>query len=504
LRSGKLKHPLATVDDPMLKKLLLALVVLALLGIAGFALWRTAQLPARSSVTVSAALISVDRAAAADRLAQGLRFATVARGGDAADERAAFNGFLEFLRTRFPLTHQRLSLDRVSEYSLLYIWAGSKPELPPVLLAAHMDVVPADAAGWTYPPFDGVIADGFVWGRGALDDKNSLLAILEASESLLQLGYAPERTLMFAFGQDEEISGERGATAIAALLAHREIKAAFTLDEGGAVTRGFVPGVDRPVASVMAGEKGYLTVKLKLAADGGHSSTPPARSVVGRLARAVTRLEDQPMPPRLIAPVDAMLKGLAPEMDYPTRLLVANRDWLTPLVFRALQGSRTTNALIRTTTATTMFNAGIKDNVLPASGEVVINFRLLPGDTIAQVLQHLRDVIDDDAISIAPVDGFNHEAPPASDAQAPPFKLIERAINEVFPEALVTSGIVLGATDNRHYAAVREQGYGFSPMPYTRDDESRIHGIDERIAIADYLKMAQFYAQLMREASRPQ
>lgn len=488
----------------MLKKLLLASVLLTLLGIVAFAGWRTAQLPPRTVITASAPLIAVDRAAAADRLAQGIRFATVAKSGEPDDERLAFTGFLEFLRTRFPLVHERLTLDRVSEYSLLYTWKGARPELPPVLLAAHMDVVPAEASGWTHPPFDGVIADGFVWGRGALDDKNSLLAILEAAEALLQLGYAPERTLMFAFGQDEEISGERGATAIAALLAHREIKAAFTLDEGGAVTHGLVPGIDRPVASVMAGEKGYLTVRMKLVADGGHSSTPPPHSVVGRLSAAVARLEDHPMPPRLIAPVDAMLAGLAPDMDLPTRILVANRDWLTPIVLRALEGSRTTNALIRTTTATTMFNAGVKDNVLPASGEVIVNFRLLPGDSIAAVLQHVRDSIGDDAISIEPVDDFNHEAPPASDAGAPQFRQIERAINEVFPEALVTSGVVLGATDNRHYAHVREQGYNFSPMPYGKDDENRIHGIDERIAVADYLRMIQFYAQLMRESTAPQ
>jgi carboxypeptidase PM20D1 len=487
----------------MLKKLLIAVVVLTLLGIVLFAGWRTAQLPPRSVITASATLIAVDRAAAADRLAQGIRFATVSHSDSPEDERAAFTGFLDFLRTRFPLVHEHLALDRVSEYSLLYTWTGSKPELPPVLLAAHMDVVPADATGWTHPPFDGVIADGFVWGRGALDDKNSLLAILEASEALLELGYTPERTLLFAFGQDEEISGERGATAIAALLAHREIRAAYTLDEGGAVTHGLVPGIDRPVASVMAGEKGYLTIRMKLSADGGHSSTPPPHSVIGRLANAVTKLEDHPMPPRLIPPVDAMFAGLAPDMDLKTRLLVANRDWLTPIVFRALEGSRTTNALIRTTTATTMFNAGVKDNVLAASGEVIVNFRLLPGDSIATVLQHVRDTIADDGISIDPVDDFNHEAPPASDATAPQFKQIERAINEVFPEALVTSGVVLGATDNRHYAHVRLQGYNFSPMPYGKEDENRIHGIDERIAVADYLKMVQFYAQLMRESTAP-
>lgn len=486
----------------MLKQLLLIAVVLPLAGATGFAIWRTSQIPPHEAVTRSAALIAVDRAAVADRLAEAVRFATVANATAdiSAEQRAAFNGFLDYLQRRFPLTHQRLQLERVNEFSLLYTWAGSDPQQAPVLLAAHMDVVPADAAGWTYPPFDGVIADGYVWGRGTLDDKNSLVAILEACETLLQLGYAPQRTLLFAFGQDEEVSGQRGASAIAALLAQRQIKAAFTLDEGGAVTRGLVPGVDRPVASVMAGEKGYLTLKLSLAADGGHSSTPGPSSVVGRLAHAVTQLEAHPMPARLIPPVDAMLARLAPEMAYPTRLVVANRDWLTPVLLQALSGSRTTNALVRTTTAVTMFNAGVKDNVLPNRGEVLVNFRLLPGDSIADVLRHVREVIADDDIAIAPVDAFNHDAPAASDAGAPAFGLIERAINEVFPEALVTSGVVLGATDNRYYAGVREQGYGFSPMPYTQDDATRIHGIDERIAVDDYLKMIQFYAQLMREA----
>lgn len=486
-----------------MKKWLLALLLLIVLGVGGFAIWRTEQLPEPQKTLPGATLISVDHAAVAERLAGALRYVTVAQPGDVAVDAAAFDGFQDYLRTRFPRVYQRLEIETVSGHSLLFKWTGTQPALPPALLAAHLDVVPADAAGWTHPPFDGVIADGYIWGRGALDDKNSVLAILEASESLLESGYAPTRTLMFAFGQDEEIGGERGAQAIAALLQRRGVKLAYTLDEGGAVTSGLMPGITRPVATVMAGEKGYLSLRLKLTAEGGHSSTPPPHTVIGRLAQAVARLEDHPLPTRLIAPVDAMLVSLAPDMDWPTRVIVANRDWLQALLLMALERSPTTNALIRTNTAPTMFTAGVRDNVLPASGEAVVNFRLLPGDTIASVITHVRKVIADDSIAVEPLPGLAHEAPPASNPKTPAFKRIEQAINDVFPEALVASGIVLGATDNRHYAAVREQGYYFSPMPYTPDDAHRIHGIDERIAVKDYVRMIQFYAQFLRQAAGP-
>ncbi|WP_374680403.1 M20 family peptidase [Hydrocarboniphaga effusa] len=484
----------------MLKKLLLALVLLSLVGVIGYASYRAVLLQSQSQDVQAAALMRVDAAAVADGLSQAIGVPTVSSTDPAKVDVGAFRYFHRFLQARFARTHQTLSVETFNDFGLLYTWKGSQPELPPVLLAAHYDVVPAATEGWTHPPFDGVIADGFVWGRGALDDKNSVMAIMEAVEALIGLGYQPKRTLLLAFGHDEEVGGERGAKAIAAKLAERGIKASYTLDEGGAVTRGVVAGVQRPVASLMAGEKGYLSVKLRLTGDGGHSSTPPRHTVIGRLAAAIAKLEDEPMPARLIEPVDALLGEIAPEMDWPTRIVVANRDWLSPVLFAALGGSRTTDALIRTTTAPTVFKAGEADNVLPTEGEAIVNFRLLPGDGIDAVLAHVREVIDDEGIVVEAMAGFGSEAPPASDVHAPQYKLIARSIREVFPEAIVASGIVLGATDNRHYASVREQGYNFSPMPYTNEDAGRIHGVDERIAIADYERMIQFYAQLLRNS----
>lgn len=490
-----------------MKKLLLALLgllLLALVAAAVYAVYRAAQLRRQPVAMAAVERVAPDRAAAADRLARALAFATIADADPARSPEAPFRALAEHLRLSFPLVHSALTVEAVNRDSLLYTWRGADAALAPVLLAGHLDVVPVENEGaWTHPPFGGVIADGYVWGRGALDDKHSVLAMLEAAEALLAQGYQPPRTLLLAFGADEEVGGHRGARAIAELLAQRGIRCAFTLDEGGAVTRGIVAGVARPVATVMAGEKGYLSLRLRLRAEGGHSSTPPPRTVIGRLARAVARLEEQPMPARLIAPVEAMLLRLAPEMGWGARIAIANRDWLAPLLPRLLSGSRSTAALIRTTTAPTLFHAGVKDNVLPAEGEAVVNFRLLPGDRIADVLQHVRAAIDDQAIAVEPLDSFHHEAPPASDPRAPAFAVIERSIVEVFPDALVVSGLVLGATDNRHYAAVREQGYNFSPMSYTRDEETRIHGVDERIAVDDYVRMVQFYAQLMRHGAAP-
>ena len=484
----------------MLKKFLLALVLLSLIGVIGYALYRAILLQSHSHEVPAVALVRVDAAAVADGLSQAIAVPTVSTPDPAKVDAAAFRNFPRFLQTRFARTHQALSVETFNDFGLLYTWKGSQPELAPVLLAAHYDVVPAPTEGWTHPPFEGAIADGFIWGRGALDDKNSVMAIMEAVEALINLGYQPKRTLLLAFGHDEEVGGELGAKAIAAKLAERGIKASYTLDEGGAVTRGVVAGVKRPVASLMAGEKGYLSVKLKLSGDGGHSSTPPPHTVIGRLAAAIAKLEDEPMPARLIEPVDALLGEIAPEMDWPTRIVVANRDWLSPVLFAALARSRTTNALIRTTTAPTVFKAGEADNVLPTEGEAIVNFRLLPGDTIDIVLAHVRKVIDDEEIVVDAMPGFGSEAPPASDVQAAQYKLIAKSIREVFPEAIVASGLVLGATDNRHYVNVREQGYNFSPMPYTNEDAGRIHGVDERIAVADYERMIQFYAQLLRNS----
>lgn len=483
----------------MIRKLLLALVTLSVL-LGAVLVLRTARLHADPPLAPPIARVDLDAARLADRLAQGLRIPTVSHTDHAADDAAAFAQFHALLATLFPHVHARLEVERIGDWSLLYRWPGTDAALAPALLAAHIDVVPVEPGTeqqWTHAPFAGAIADGYIWGRGALDDKSNLLSQLEAVEHLLAQGYVPQRTLYFAYGHDEEVGGEQGAALIAGVLQQRGIRLAFTLDEGSAITQGIIAGVDRPVAAIMSGEKGYASFRLTARAQGGHSSTPTADAAIPRLARALARLDDSPLPARLTPPVARMLDRVAPEMPYGARLLIANRDLLEPLLLQALSRGSITNALIRTTQAMTVLRAGIKDNVLPAEAYALINYRLLPGDRIESVQRHIVEHVDDDGIAVTLEDSFGNEAPPLSDPDAPAFALIARTVNEVFPQALVSSGIILATTDNRHYAAVRDQAYYFAPFLYTPDEQSRIHGSDERIAVAGYADMVRFYLRLL-------
>lgn len=484
-----------------MRRFLVVAAIVLVVG-AGMAL-RTLALRPQPPLAAAIEALPLDEAALAEGLAQALRIRTISHAEDAAIDDAAFAAFHALLAERYPRVHAQLEIERVGAWSLLLRWGGRDAAQKPALFAAHLDVVPVEPgteARWTHPPFDGVIADSYVWGRGALDDKSSLLAQLEALERLLAQGYAPRRSLYFAYGHDEEIGGRDGAARIAQTLSARGVRLAFTLDEGSAITHGVVPGIERPVAAIMTGEKGYVSFRLTARAPGGHSSMPPEDSAVARLARAVGRLAARPPRARLIAPVEAMLERLAPQLPFGARLAIANRELLAPLLLRELARSPVTDALTRTTQAFTVVHAGVKDNVIPTEAWALVNYRLLPGTHIEDIESHIRRTVRDEAIELSIEEGFGNEAPTPSDPDAPEFALIARTVNEVFPEALVSSGIITATTDNRHYAGVRDQGYYFAPFVYTLEEGARIHGTDERIAIAAYADMVRFYVRLLQNA----
>lgn len=471
----------------------------ALAILVAVVLVNTWRVPPAAPPPAAPALLPVDAAAAAARLGAALRIATVSHEDRSRIDYGRFDALAAQFERDFPRVHRALTRERIGK-SLLYTWPGRDAAARPILLLSHMDVVPVEPGTegrWTHPPFSGAIADGFVWGRGAMDDKASVVGWLEAVELLLAQDHRPARTVYFAFGHDEEIGGQDGARQIAAQLEARGVKAEFSLDEGGVITRGIVGGVERPVASIMVGEKGYASYRLSLRGEGGHSSLPPPRTHVGRLAAAVARLEQNPMPARLTAPVAAMLDSLAPEMPFGRRLVIANRWLLEPVLLRSLAGGRVTNALIRTTTAPTVFHAGVKDNVLPSEAHAVVNFRLLPGDTLADVEDHIRRVIADPDIELACEGSFCSAAPPVADPAAPAFEVIAGTVREVFPDAVVSSGLVTGATDSRHYEPVRGNGYHFAPLVFGPEDLARVHGTDERIGVEAYADLVRFYARVL-------
>lgn len=447
-----------------------------------------------------AAPIQIDVDAAAQRLGRAIRHRTVSP--VAAASQADFERFHGFLTESFPALHKRLARETVNRHSLLYTWQGSRTELKPILLLAHMDVVPADtedSSRWRHPPFGGAVADGYVWGRGAMDDKAGLLAILEAVEHLLSEGFQPQRTVYLAFGHDEEIGGNNGAAKIAATLASRKVQLEYILDEGLNITDGIVAQIARPVALIGVAEKGYLTLELSVAAPGGHASAPPSQTAIGILSGAIDRLERNPPSPRLTGATRAMLEFLGPEMPWHLRTAIANLWLLGPLVTRELAKYHLTAATLRTTLAPTVFTSGLAENALPVLARARINLRLLPGDSAAAMTEHVRRIIADSRIKIAALPNPS-EASAISDITAPSFELLQRTIRQIAPEALVAPALLVATTDSRHYAGLSKNIYRFLPITLRPEDVQRYHGTNERISIQDYQRCIRFYAQLMRQS----
>jgi carboxypeptidase PM20D1 len=400
------------------------------------------------------------------------------------------------LKQLYPNVFQNGVVQTFGKYSKLIKLKGSDPEKLPLLLTAHMDVVPVDQKNidkWDFPPFSGQIHDGFIYGRGTLDDKCSLLGILEAVEALISNGFQPKRDLYLAFGEDEEISGLQGAGQIAANFRKENIHFKAILDEGGILASGIVPGLeDRTVALIGTSEKGYLTLALSCELEGGHSSMPEHETALGKLNRALHLLNDAPFPKRLTSPLKGFMRYLGPELPFFQKMAFANAKIFSQLIFRIYNKSASSRALIRTTIAPTMFNSGIKSNVIPTNAALIVNFRLLPGETIDSVVELVRKTINDPDIKIERK-GFANNPTKVSLDNTDEFRLIGQTVRQVFRESLISPYLTLATTDVRHYEDLSGNIYRFLPITLTKDDLKRIHGINERINIEAYKKAILFY-----------
>ncbi|MEM6992164.1 MAG: M20 family peptidase, partial [Myxococcota bacterium] len=448
-------------------------------------------------------LPAIDDEAAVQRFSRALQIPTISI-TPTNGEAATFRKLHRLLRTEFPEVHARLKRESVNEHSIIFRWKGRNPELLPVLLLAHMDVVPVEPgteADWGQPPFSGAIVDGEIWGRGAMDDKAAVMAILEATEALLLDGFQPERTIVFAFGHDEEIGGKDGAQAIAKRFADAGERFAMILDEGGAVVVGSIPGVEVPVALVGIAEKGYASLELRVASEGGHSSMPGPAGAIARLGRAVERLDAHQMAGRIDGPTRTMLETIGPHMPFAMRLGVANLWALERLLLKVMLSKPPSAASVRTTTAPTMFEAGTAENVLPQNGRAVVNFRILPGDTVESVIEHAHRVIGDRSVEVRCLENCWDPSEP-SPIETPGFVALKNAIVHTFPEAVVAPYLVVGATDAHHYQHLGEGTYRFLPLVMHDEHRARMHGTGERIAVEDYGRAIRFYLNVLLRASK--
>lgn len=489
----------------MIRRLLIALLLV--LGALGLVLAvNTLRQGSRQVQVAPVAGVKVDAEGAAASLAAAVQARTVSGLLDPAGTQQAFEQLHAHLAQRYPLVHTKLQREVVGGNSLLFTWPGSDPAAKAVVLMAHQDVAPV-APGteglWKQPPFSGAIEGGFVWGRGAWDDKGNLIAQLEAVEKLLADGFVPRRTVILVFGHDEELGGLRGAKPIVDLLKQRGAKVEWVIDEGLLIADGMMPGLAQPAALIGVAEKGFVSVQLSAQATPGHSSMPPppGQSAIAILSAALARVDAEPMPGGIGGIARQMFDAVSPEMGGFNRVALSNLWLLGPVVEGMLAKGPSTNALLRTTTALTIVNGGNKENVLPGRADATVNFRLLPGDTPDTVLAHLKRVIGDDRVElkVLPEPSLPSQV---SSVDSAGYKLIERTVRELHPEVVVAPGLMLGGTDGRHFDGYAEQVFRFSPVRAKPADLARFHGTDERIAIDNLAELIRFYHRLVEQAAR--
>lgn len=438
------------------------------------------------------------------RLSESIQLKTISDYDTSKINPKPYLDFHDFLETAYPLLHQKLEKQIINQYSLLYTWHGKNPQLKPIAFLAHFDVVPVEPETeqeWIHKPYSGKIADGFVWGRGTLDMKGTLMAIMESVEKLIEQEFQPERTIYLAFGHDEEIGGNNGAGHISRNLKTKGVQLSYTLDEGMMILNPLLSPSNKTLALIGIAEKGYLTLKITIRGEGGHSSMPTTGTSIGKLAKIITRLEEYQMKATLVGPAGLMFDYIGPEMPFFQKLIVANRWAFRRLILHFLSKSKTTNAMIRTTTAPTIIKGGIKANVLPGKVHLIVNFRILPGDSVQKVITHVKKVIDDNDVTVEMYNNIFTEPTCISDISNRAFSEIQKTICQIFPDTSVAPGLVLAETDSKHYEKISDNNFRFAPFTLGPDDTARIHGINERISIQGYLHAIQFYRLLIENSA---
>lgn len=411
-----------------------------------------------------------------------------------------FEAFVTLLEELYPLVHTHLTRERITDFGLLFHWRGSAHNTDPAVLMAHYDVVPVDESDpWSYPPFEGHIADGFVYGRGALDDKGPMVVLLDAVENLLIAGFTPARDIYLSFGGNEETFGEAGER-IADTLHERGITPWLVLDEGGAVVDAPLPFVSGKAAMIGVGEKGLATVRISARSEGGHSSVPPPLTAVGRVSRAVTKLTPRTFHARAPRAIPRMLALFAPRSSGPGRMLyrtLAAWPWLNARVFATLGGEAA--AMVRTTIAPTRLSGGTANNVLPSQASATVNLRLALGETVEGTARRLRKRIGDKEVTVEVLEG--NDASPESPSDGPQFALITEAVRASHPEAITVPYVTMAATDSRYFHRYCRHTYRFAPLMMNDEQRAAVHGIDERVAISELERGELFHRTLIEGLS---
>ena len=473
--------------------LLLLLFILIFLAFTIFRAMTVSSLQPEPEPTT----VEIDEQRAIANFSNAITYKTISYEDRAKFDWDEFGRFISFLEKSYPLVHEQLELEKVNEYALIYKWNGTDNSLNPVGFTSHYDVVPVlegTEENWTYGQFSGEVADGYVWGRGTLDDKIGVIGLLEAVEHLLLQGFQPTRDMYFMFGFDEEIGGDEGALAIASLFKERGVTFDFVLDEGGAIVEDMVPGVSSPVGVVGISEKGSASVELSIEGSGGHSSQPRDKTNIGRIARAIAKLEETQFKGELRGPGKDLFEFVTPEMNFGMKYIFANQGIFKPVIEHILLQEPASAALIRTTIAPTIFQAGEQSNVLPEKASAIINVRLMPGESLDDVKRFIVETIDDADIKVS-ISG--NEATKVSGIDNWQFTAIQQAARNVYGDAIIAPYLMVAGSDAKHYDLVTDNTYRFLPVRLNAEDLNRMHGTNERVSVENYVNAIKFYMEMV-------
>ncbi|MFT4566626.1 MAG: carboxypeptidase PM20D1 [Saprospiraceae bacterium] len=478
-----------------MKKILLALLIVLLLFVA-YLLYNAINFSSSQIQVEPIDKITVPENAI-NRFAEAISIRTISFENAEDFDSAQFDLFNEFLIESYPGIYALPGHLIFNKYSHLFKWEGTNTSLKPIVLMAHLDAVPiASPALWNVHPFTTGVKKDTIYGRGSMDDKCSLISILEATEQLLNEGHQPQRTIYVALGHDEEVLGKKGAVEIARHLEKEGIEASFVLDEGMAITQNMMPGLEGEVAMIGVAEKGFLSLELEVHMAGGHSSSPEKETSIDVLALAVSKLKRNPSPAKLTPVLKDLFQKSAPEMGFSSKLAFGNLFLFQTLILGKMEKSKSGNAMIRTTTSPTIFEAGIKENVIPIASRAVVNFRILPGETVEDVIAHAIKTINDNRVNVFPLQAGTNPSP-ISPSDNHEYLMIERSIKEVFNNIITIPSLVIGATDSRHFTKISPNVYRFVPYKISPKNIECFHGIDERVPVSEFKDAIRFYRRVI-------
>lgn len=448
---------------------------------------------------VPKAVVQIDEQQAIQHLSEAITYQTVSEDDRTTIDRKQFERFLTFLEKTYPAIYEQLEVTIVNDYSVMMKWTGKDSKAAPIGLMGHYDIVPiakGSEKNWTQPPFSGHVDDTYIWGRGTLDDKVGVISILEAVNHMLEQHQQPAQDVYLLFGHDEEIGGDEGAAKLVETLEKRDVHLRYVLDEGGVIVNDMVPGVSEGIGVIGVAEKGSTTATLTVEDSGGHSSQPKDVTTLGRLSRAIAKLEDTQFESDIQGPTKEMFDYVTPEMNFGYRYIFANQWLFKPVIKNILLDQPATAAVTRTTIAPTVLHAGDKENILPEKATATINLRVMPGDTLKGLQAQMTDMIDDEKVHIH-ITG--DEASKVSQTDNQSFSQIQRAVRATHDNTIAVPYIMIGASDAKHYGEVADDTYRFLPLAMEDDGLERMHGTNERVEKKAFIQAIAFYETLLSE-----